>query len=330
MKKTVINEVAIFIIAATILLIAAWHSESFVPSGFKKDIFKSSPIERRDNMYGVTHAGDNLIWIVGNIGKIARSRDGGKTWDSPKSGINYNLQDIAAWDEKRLVAVGNEGVLIVSEDGGDTWIKKNVPKSEVANKLIRVKTQDGGKAWACGIMGVALYTDDYGNTWRRRVPEEDVAFNDIAFATDLIGVIACEFGKVKRTEDGGETWTDISTPVGKSLIAVDFNEEGVGIIVGLEGTVLRSADYGLTWALIDAGTTQHLFDITHYNGHWVGIGNKGIIITSSDSGVTWESKQLSKTELLWHTGITRLSSSKMIIVGGTQGIYDNGNWNYLF
>ena len=330
MKKTVINEIAIFIISSAILLTAAWHSELFVPSGFKRDIFKSSPIERRDNMYGVTHAGDNLIWIVGNIGKIARSKDGGKTWDSSNSAVNYNLQDIAAWDEKRLVAVGNEGVLIVSEDGGDTWIKKDVPKSEIANKLIRVKTQPDGKAWACGIMGTALYTDDYGNTWRRRIPEEDIAFNDIAFATDLIGAIACEFGKIKRTEDGGETWTEISTPVGKSLTAIDFNEEGVGVIVGLEGTLLRSADYGLTWELIDAGTTQHLFNIIHFNGHWVSIGNKGIIVTSSDSGVTWESKQLSDTELLWHTGITHLSSSKMIIVGGTQGIFDNGNWKYLF
>jgi photosystem II stability/assembly factor-like uncharacterized protein len=317
-------------VVSSSLLIAALNTESFVPSGFKEDIFKSSPIERRDNMYGVTHAGDNLIWIVGNIGKIAHSRDGGKSWESQKSGIPYNLQDISAWDEKRLVAVGNQGVLIISDNGGDSWVQKEVPTSEVANKLIRVKTQADGKAWTCGIMGTALYTNDYGATWKRRIPEEDIAFNDIAFATDLIGAIACEFGKIKRTEDGGETWTEILTPVGASLMAIEFNKQGVGVAVGLEGTILRSVDFGITWELIDAGTTEHLFNIICYNGHWVSIGNKGIIVTSADAGISWQSKQLSETELLWHTGITRLSSSKMIIVGGTQGVYENEKWTYIF
>jgi photosystem II stability/assembly factor-like uncharacterized protein len=330
MKKSIFAEIIIFIVVCAFLLIAALNTEKFVPSGFIEDIFKASPIERRDNMYGVTHAGDNYIWIAGNIGKIARSRDGGKTWDGPKSGVRYNLQDIAAWDEKRLVAVGNQNVVIASFDGGSTWQEKEVPKSEIFNKLIRVKTQPDGKAWACGIMGTALYTEDYGESWRRRIPEEDIAFNDIAFATELIGAIACEFGKIKRTEDGGETWTEILTPVESSLMAIDFNEQGVGIAVGLEGTVLRSVDFGLTWEKIDAGTAEHLFNITHYNGHWVSIGNKGIIATSADSGATWQSKQLSDTELLWHTGITRISDSKMVIVGGSQGIYENEKWTYIF
>ncbi len=330
MKKSIFAEVLIFIGVAAFLMIAALNTEKLVPSGFKEDIFKDAPIERRDNMYGVAHAGDNFIWIVGNIGKIARSQDGGKTWDSPDSGTRYNLQDVSAWDEKRLVAVGNEGVLIVSQDSGDTWAVKDFPKSEIANKLIRVKTQADGRAWACGVMGTALYTEDYGNTWRRRMPEEDIAFNDIAFATDMIGVIACEFGKIKRTEDGGETWTEILTPVESSLMAVDFNDEGVGVVVGLEGAVLRSADFGLTWEKIDAGTTEHLLNIIHYNGHWVSIGNKGIIATSTDAGATWQSKQLSDTELLWHTDVTRISQSRMIIVGGSQGVYENEKWTYVF
>lgn len=330
MKKTVVTELIILTVVSAFLLIAAMNTESFVPSGFVADIFKASPIERRDNMYGVTHAGEDFIWIVGNIGKIARSRDGGITWEALKSGIANNLQDVAAWDEKRLVAVGNQGLLIVSEDGGDTWVKKDVPLSKVANKLIRVKTQPNGSAWACGILGTALYTDDYGATWTRRIPEEDIAFNDIAFASDAIGVIVCEFGKVKRTEDGGETWTEVLTPVESSLMAVDFNEQGVGVAVGLGGTVLRTVDFGLNWESLDAGTTEHLLNIIHYNGHWVSVGNKGIVATSSDLGISWQSKQLSETELLWHTGITRLSSSKMIIVGGTQGIYENEEWKYLF
>lgn len=329
MKKPVIIDFLILVVCAAFLLTAAMNTESFVPSGFIEDIFKGSPIELRDNMYGVTHVGDNNIWIVGNIGKIVRSVDGGKTWESLNSKIKFNLQDIAAWDEKHLIAVGNENIVIVSDNGGDTWVEKEVPMSEIFNKLIRVKIQPGGIAWACGQMGAAFYTNDYGNTWTRQIPEQDISYNDIVF-TDKIGLIVCEFGIIKRTEDGGQTWTEVNSNVDSSLMGVDMNEKGIGIAVGLGGAILRTTNFGLTWELIDAGTKEHLFDIIHYNGHWVSIGNKGIIATSTDAGLSWHAEQLSPTELLWHTGITRMSDSKMIIVGGTQGIYENENWKYIF
>ncbi|MGB9498378.1 MAG: WD40/YVTN/BNR-like repeat-containing protein [Dissulfuribacterales bacterium] len=330
MKKTTIAEWLIFIVCAATFLITAMYSDRFVPTSFGKETFKSSVIEPRDTMYGAAKVGDRFVWIVGQNGKIVQSVDGGKIWKNLDSGIIRHLQDIAAWDERRLVAVGNDGVVIISRDGGDSWAKVEAPKSKVANKLIRVKTFYGGKAWTCGVMGTALSTNDYGATWVRRIPEQDVAYNDIAFATPDIGVIVCEFGEIKRTEDGGDTWAQVKSPVESSLEAVCFNGGGIGIAVGLGGVILRSADYGKTWTRIqDVETSEHLWDIIYSQNRWICVGSKGVISSSLDKGIDWNVRQLSKNDMLWHTEIVPLSS-KLIIVGGTQGVYKNNQWSYLF
>lgn len=330
MNKAIIIEWLVFIVCAVALLMAAICSDAFVPTSFGKETFKPSVIEPRETMYGAAQVGDRFVWICGQNGKIVRSIDGGKSWKILDSGVIQNLQDVAAWDERRLVAVGNNGVVIISQDGGDSWAEVEVPKSEVANKLIRVKTFPDGKAWACGVMGTALSTNDYGATWTRRIPEQDIAHNDIAFATQDIGVIVCEFGKIKRTEDGGDTWTEVQSPVESSLMAVEFDEGGIGIAVGLDGVIERSADYGKTWTRIqDVETSEHFWNIIYHQNKWICVGNKGVIASAPDKGIDWNVRQLSKTEMLWHTEIVPLSS-KLIIVGGTQGVYKNGLWSYLF
>jgi len=330
MKKAIIIEWLVFVVCATALLMAGIYSDGFVPTSFGKESIKASVVEPRDNMYGAVQVGDRFVWICGQNGKIVRSIDAGKTWKNLDAGDPQHLQDIAAWDEHRLVAVGNDGVVIISRDGGESWARVEVPKSKVDNKLIRVKTYSNGNAWTCGILGTALSTDDYGATWVRRIPEQDIAYNDIAFATPDIGVIVCEFGEIKRTEDGGDTWAQVKSPVESSLEAVCFNGGGIGIAVGLNGNILRSDDYGKKWAKVhDVTTSRHLWNVIYYHDKWISVGNKGIIITASGKGIDWHARLLSKTEMLWHTEIVPLSS-KLIVVGGTQGVYKNGQWSYLF
>jgi len=324
-----IVEWLIFIVVSAALMMAAMNSDRFVPTSFGKESFKTSVVEPRDTMYGAAQVDNRFVWICGQNGKIVQSLDAGKIWKNLDSGVPQHLHDIAAWDEHRLVAVGNAGVVIVSKDGGVSWDRVEVPKSEVDNKLIRVRIFYGGNAWTCGIMGTALSTDDYGATWVRRIPEQDIAYNDIAFATQDIGVIVCEFGKIKRTEDGGDTWVQVKSPVESSLTGVCFNGGGIGIAVGLDGVILRTSDYGKTWAKVHDVTSRHLWNVIYYRDKWISVGNKGIIVSAPDKGIDWSARQLSKTEMLWHTEIVPMSS-KLIIVGGTQGFYKNGQWFYFF
>jgi photosystem II stability/assembly factor-like uncharacterized protein len=146
----------------------------------------------------------------------------------------------------------------------------------------------------------------------------------------MIGVVVGEFGLIKRTENGGVSWHEIESPAEISLMSVAFNSKGIGMAVGLEGTVLMSRDYGRTWEnQLEVDTGEHLYSIIHEENQWIVVGDKGIIISASDNGDLWHARQLSPTELLWHTGIASLKN-RLIIVGGTQGIYEDGQWSYIF
>jgi photosystem II stability/assembly factor-like uncharacterized protein len=184
MKNKVVIEGIFFVLCSGLLLAAAQFSDSLVPMSFDRERFKESVVEPRDNVYGVCQIDDTYIWMAGNNGKLIRSEDGGITWHDLDSGTIEHLQDIAAWNRERLVAVGNEGEVVISDNGGDTWIAVDAPRSEIENKFFRVRTYPEGRAWICGAVGTILFTDDYGQTWVRKVPEEDISFNDIAFATD--------------------------------------------------------------------------------------------------------------------------------------------------
>jgi photosystem II stability/assembly factor-like uncharacterized protein len=322
-------DILIFLVVAAVLLTAARYSEFFVPTGFAESQFVPSVIEPRDSMYGITAAGEKALWIVGNNGKIVRSDDGGMNWTNQESGTTEHLQGVAAWDENRAVAVGNGGVVVTTKNGGKTWKAPQVPRSEVANKLIKVKAYENGRAWAVGVMGMMMSTEDWGETWRRRIEEEDVSMNDIAFADDEVGIAVGEFGSIKRSEDSGNTWEKIDSPVESSLTAVAARDRERWEIVGLEGVILRSTDSGKTWVRVAEGVTEeHLFSLIRLNDGWFAVGNLGTYISDHDDGDQWKSSSLSPTELMWHTDMARLGS-KLFIVGGTQGIYEDNEWSIL-
>jgi photosystem II stability/assembly factor-like uncharacterized protein len=322
-------DILIFLVVAAVLLTAARYSKSFVPTGFARSKFVSSVIEPRDSMYGITAAGEKGIWIVGNNGKIVRSNDGGMTWANQDSGTQEHLLGVAAWDENRAVAVGNGGVVVVTKDGGKTWKAPEVPRSEVANKLFKAKAHGNGTAWAVGVMSMVVSTEDWGDTWTRRIKEEDVAWNDIAFAGIEVGIVVGEFGRIKRTNDDGNTWEEIKSPVESSLMAVEARDRDNWVIVGLEGVILRSTDSGKSWVRVtEGGTKEHLFSIIRFEDGWVTVGDLGCYVSGNDNADQWEASSLSPTELLWHTDMAKLDS-KLFIVGGTQGIYENGEWSIL-
>lgn len=327
--KSKFYDLLIFIVATAVLLIAAAYSEYFVPSGFSAEKFIAAVVERRDSMYGITKAGDSTLWMVGNNGKIVCSTDLGKTWTAQESGITKHLQGVAAWDERRAVACGNDGIVLVTQDGGKTWTTPEVPKSEIANKLIKVKTIANGRAWAVGAMGMVISTTDWGATWTRRMEEEDTAWNDIVFTDEKTAVLVGEFGKIRRTEDGGNTWQTVTSPVESSILALAARDAENWVAVGLDGLMIISSDGGNAWRLVDEKISkEHLLALAWKGDGWVAVGNLGVVVFGSPAADKWETRQLSRTDLMWHTDMT-VSASGIFIVGGTQGIYKGGEWSYI-
>lgn len=287
-------------------------------------------LERRDFFYGMAVPAPGVLWLAGSNGKIARSEDGGGSWKLQASTTKVNFQDIAAWDARNAVAVGNKGVVAATADGGQHWKQVEAPKSAVANKLTRVVALAHGQAWAVGEMGALLYSGDYGNTWQRKRAEEDVGWNDVAFADAGTGWVVGEFGRILRTRDGGATWLQVETPVKSSLMGVAFRDASNGVAVGLEGVVLATGDGGASWHALKSGTAEHLFTVAWdaRRSAWIAGGNQGVWVSGSADASAWQAGRLDARDLSWHTKVVA-TADRVYFSGANVGAWDGKSWQVV-
>ncbi|MBW7902578.1 MAG: glycosyl hydrolase [Rhodocyclaceae bacterium] len=288
-------------------------------------------LERRDNFYGIAAGREGQLLVAGTGGKILRIDPASGRVSRDRTPVGETLQDIAGWNGERAVAVGNDGAILISADGGPAWERvADVPRSEVANKLTRVKTAAGGVAVASGEMGALLVSRDFGATWARLREEEDLAWNDVALVDASRMVVVGEFGRILVSEDGGTAWTEPASPVPSSLMAVAFRDAKNGVAVGLEGVVLATHDGGRTWRQAELGIHEHLFDVAWdaAGGRWIGAGALGRWITADAAAERWQSGRLDERDLSWHTRVLPLNG-QVWFAGANVGRWDGQAWTPL-
>lgn len=287
-------------------------------------------IERRDHFFGLSAVPAGGIWVAGSGGKIVAIGADGHV-ERMITPTDQTLQDIAVWDDSRAVAVGNDGVVLITADGGKKWTKVDgIPRSEIANKLNRVRVAANGMAIATGEMGALLRSKDFGATWTRLREEEDVAWNDAAILPDGRIVAVGEFGRVIYSNDGGTSWQETASPVESSLMSVAFRNGNVGVAVGLEGIVLLSRDGGGSWIRVDAGSRDHLFDIAwdEFNKRWLGAGALGGWVSADAEGEQWRAGRVDERDLAWHTRVLP-AGKEAWFAGANIGRWDNQRWTVL-
>lgn len=285
-------------------------------------------LERRDHFYGLAQSLDGEILACGSDGKVLSFAADGRIKRLPTPTAR-TLQDIAVWDDGHAVAAGNEGVILYSQDAGRHWSSAtDVPRSEVANKLNRVRIAQGGLAIATGEMGALLLSRDYGQSWQRLREEEDVAWNDVAILEGGRLVVVGEFGRILLSDDFGRNWTEIAAPVPNSLMSVQFRDTRNGVAVGLEGALLVTRDGGQQWEKVDLGIRDHLFDILWAadRNQWFASGALGRWV--SGDGDSWKSGTLDERNLSWHTRALSVGSN-LWLAGADIGRWDGQHWSPL-
>ncbi len=288
-------------------------------------------LEKRDYYYGITSPAAGQVWVTGSGGKIIRLDSSGQA-ERMRTPTGKTLQGIASWDGQHAVAVGNDGVIIVSADAGASWsLVDNVPRSEVANKLLRVRVAEDGVAVAVGEMGMALLSRDYGKTWKNMRAEEDAAWNDVAILPEGRLVLAGEFGRLAASQDWGATWSDLASPVESSLMAVSFRDAALGVAVGLEGVVLVTRDGGQQWQKVELDAHDHLLDIAWdaAGGRWIGCGNLGRWVRADADANLWQAGRLDARDMSWHTRVLP-GEQGIWFAGGNLGLWDGeSRWQPL-
>ncbi len=77
------------------------------------------------SLRGLSVVSDNVVWASGSNGTVARSLDGGKTfqWLTVKGFEQRDFRDIEAFDDNTaiIMAIAEPALILKTKDGGKTW-----------------------------------------------------------------------------------------------------------------------------------------------------------------------------------------------------------------
>ena len=290
------------------------------------------PGEVRQNLFSTCFVSDQDFWIVGELGRVFHTKDGGQTFERHDVGTRNAILAVACLPGGSVVVVGQHGLVSRSRDAGATWEKL---VSGTDRNLLSVDFVDDSVGIAVGDFGTILRTQDGGTSWAAvelpttlPLPEDiaeiidpgDVLLYEAEMLKSGRGWIVGEFGVALTTSDGGATWTAQPSGVDTTLFGVAFVDENRGWAVGLEQVMLHTKDGGATWQKQDvparSGFVLALYDVAVAGQVGWAIGDSGFLLRSKDAGESWERVDLPiQLAANWLRGIELTPTGTGFIVG---------------
>ena len=257
--------------------------------------------EIRQGLFGTCFATDRAGWMVGELGRIFHTTDGGETWVRQDAGTKRPFLAISCIDPQTAWIAGKEGIVYGTTDGGATWTPATTGS---ARHIFALQFGSRERGHGAGDFGTMVHTEDAGRTWTvQQVPPEielpesaldtgvdpgDVNLYAISYADpDHVWVVG-EFGTIMASADGGRTFRQQHGPMETTLFGVHFADARRGWAVGIDSVILHTVDGGATWKAQTPPITQRSFYDVLVRGDygWI-VGSAGTVLRSVDGGATW-------------------------------------------
>lgn len=259
-------------------------------------------LDSEHDLLGIACRGLDTAFVVGELGTLLRTFDGGETWDVVDLETTRTLRAVATGAGDSIYVAG-DALLTMSPDGGATWVRLPVdpsvswlavaaghdaargalaldaaggvwredpvqhdlaPVATLAGARVVAASHDGARAVVAGSGRTLLRSDDGGATWREVDLGRALELHDawVTVAGDLLAVGGG--GVIVRIDAAGAV--AISEPGVGVLRTVHVNGEGRGLAAGDDGEVLATRDGGRTWTALDLGLTGTVFGVDEING----------------------------------------------------------------
>src|SRR6478672_4920027 len=98
-----------------------------LPVDAQKPIINILDSGRKTSLRGLSVVDDNVLWASGSSGTVARSTNGGKTfeWITIPGYQQRDFRDVEAFDANTalIMAVAEPAIILKTKDAGNTWKK---------------------------------------------------------------------------------------------------------------------------------------------------------------------------------------------------------------
>ena len=183
---------------------------------------------------GIRFRSRDVGFVVGSFGDIARTQDGGQTWepwlehiDDPDA-LNLNALAIVGRD---LYIVGEQGMVFVLDEARNRFVAR---PTGYAGSLFGL-TGDDRVLVAFGMRGSIFRSTDHGLIWRRvRSPSSASIMDGAVSPGGSIALVATD-GSVLLSGDDGATFTLARTRMAAPLSGIAPAGEGEMILTSLTG-----------------------------------------------------------------------------------------------
>lgn len=293
------------------------------------------PKDIRVNLFGACFTTSETGWVAGDLGRVFRTEDGGKTWLRQDTGGRRPFFSITCVDDQHVMMATTDGAIYASTDGGTTWKKQQTP---VERNLLQVRCATATRCTAVGDYGQVVHTEDGGNTWEDvglpddfKLPDmaldmgvdpKDALLYGMSYADENNVWVSGEFGTILKSSDGGRTWTQQESGLESTLFGIYMQDPMNGMVVGIDSVILSTNDGGETWKPIRGPFRERSYYDVMVSGNigWI-VGGQGTILMSSDGGATWEVFD-TPIEMAseWFRGLS-LQGETGYLVGGAGLVY---------
>jgi len=208
-------------------------------------------------LWGIDFINSNIGWVAGSGGFIAKTTDGGESWNLPANSVTTEwLRAIKTFDENTLWTVGAHGTIMKSENGGTDWASQGV--GITSQTLYDIDGIDQNHLAIVGNKSTLLYSTDSGLNWQNSTHDltNEKKISDLFLLDDTHGWAVGNDGVILFTADVGATWTKQNTPTDLDLSGVGFKDATTGWIAGEDGIIFETTDAGANWAQIEPGLTE--------------------------------------------------------------------------
>ncbi len=250
--------------------------------------------------YAVSAVDANTAFASGEDGLLAKTVNGGKSWQIQVSNTILTLGGLSAWDGNIAIATGyneaNKSVTIKTSNGGASWTQVHSASSGGLNAIDMLSPQ---VAITVGLHGSQFLTLDGGTTWTSASFTLDGWLTGVQLLAESSWVAVGSDWKddqggyiTKTSKDGNRYVTRFIRPADSlpGLKSVSFVDARVGWAVGLNGTILKTTDGGLTWVRQISGTTHSLFSVSAVNTETAFAMGIGVSLRTLDGGENWTQK----------------------------------------
>src|SRR6266704_7149325 len=118
--------------------------------------------EVRQSLFGACFPTERDGWMVGELGRIFHTSDGGTTWERQDAGTKRPFLAIACLDARTAWIAGKEGIVYGTTDGGATWREA---KTGSSRHLFGLQFATHARGHGAGDFGTMIHTEDSGQTW---------------------------------------------------------------------------------------------------------------------------------------------------------------------